>query len=327
MTQNIEFGVSLYGFMERYVKDDTYGWEEMFQELNRMGVKKIEVVGATHFETYPHVTDAEIAKFNELAEKYDVHPYSYYGHIDFAKRSDRNLTDAEIIAELTFNLMTAHKLHCEFVNAFGIPVRLYPEVAQMAAYYKTKVVYEIHSPQKPSDPDVQELAKIFDELNSPWVGFLQDFGCFIERPNELHINRFLGLGAKKENLQFIIDNRRNGYTEETMAKKMEEMGGGEAEKMAVSEWFGYASFAPADLEGFKSILKHCKYFHAKFYHISESGIETTIPYETLIKMIVDSGFSGTIMIEYEGHSFYLDDAVEQISRHLEMDKKIMASMQ
>ncbi len=130
-----------------------------------------------------------------------------------------------------------------------------------------------------------------------------------------------------ENLQFIIDNRHSGYTEEEMNKKMEEMGGGEAEKMAVSEWFGYMSFAPADIEGFKSILKHAKYFHGKFYHIGEDCVETTIPYETLLKLIVESGFEGTIMTEYEGHSFYLNDAVEQIERHLKMEKNILGSLE
>lgn len=323
---NIDLGVSLYGFTEQFINDDGYGFEEMFQELNRLGIRKFELVGAQMFQNYPTPSDEEIAEVLRLAEKYDVEPFSYGGYVDLGKRSDRDLNDDEMINEVVYDLMTAHKLGCKYIRGFGIPERLYPRVAQMAEFYQVQVCYEIHAPQRPSDPEVQELVRIFDELQSPWVGFVPDFGCYIERPNELHIQRFLDLGAKKENLDFIIDNRWNGYTEAEMNAKVAEMGGGEAEKMAVSEWFGFMSFAPADIEGFKSVLKHARYFHGKFYHIGEDCVESTIPYEKLLKIIVEFGFEGTIMIEYEGHSFYLNDAAEQIGRHIRMEKRILATL-
>ncbi len=323
--ENIDLGVSLYGFTERFVKEDGYGFEEMFQELNKLGIKKFEIVGAQMFQQYPNPSDDEIQNVLALAKKYNVQPFSYGGYVDFAKHADHDMTDDEMMNEVTYDLMTAHKLGCPYIRGFGIPVHLYERVAQMAEFYQVKVCYEIHAPERPSDPHIQELVKTFEKLNSEWVGFVPDFGCYIERPNELHIKRFLDLGAKQENLQFIIDNRWNGYTEESMTKKMEEIGGGLAEKMAVSEWFGYMSFAPADIEGFKTVLPYSKYFHGKFYHIGEDCIETTIPYETLLGLIVESGFEGTIMIEYEGHSFYLNDAAQQIGRHIKMEKRILGS--
>lgn len=324
MKNNIDLGVSLYGFTQRFVEDDGYNFEEMFQDLNRLGVKKFELVGAQMFQHYPNPTDEEINEVLRLAKKYDVEPFSYGGYVDFAKMPNHDMDDDEIMTQVTYDLMTAHKLGCRYIRGFGIPVHLYERVAQMAAFYQVCVAYEIHAPERPSDPHIQELVRLFERLQSPWVGFCQDFGCFIERPNELHIQRFLGLGAKKELLDFIINNRWNGYTEETMNQKIQEMGGGLAEKMAVSEWFGYMSFAPADIEGFKTILPYARYFHGKFYHIGEDCEETTIPYEKLLDLVVKSGFSGTIMIEYEGHSFYLNDAVEQIGRHITMEKRILA---
>lgn len=165
---------------------------------------------------------------------------------------------------------------------------------------------------------------LWKKLQSPWVGFVPDFGCYIERPNMLHIERFVNLGAKRELLDFIIDNRWAGYTEEQMQEKVASMGGGLAEKMAISEWFGYMSFAPADIEGFKTVLPYAKYFHGKFYHIGEDCVEMTIPYEKLLNLVVESGFGWTFTIEYEGHTFYLNDAVEQIGRHITMEKRLLA---
>jgi hypothetical protein len=324
MKNNIDLGVSLYGFTQRYIEEDGYNFREMFEDLNKLGIRKFELVGAQMFQNYPNPTDEEINEVMELAEQYDVEPFSYGGYVDFGKLPDHRMNDDEIMDQVTYDLMTAHKLGCKYIRGFGIPNHLYERVAQMAEFYQVVVAYEIHAPQRPSDPDIQELITIFKKLQSPWVGFVPDFGCYIEKPNELHIQRYMGLGAKRENLQYIIDNRWNGFTEEQMTQKIEEMGGGLAEQMAVSEWFGFLSFAPADIEGFKTVLPYSKYFHGKFYHIGEDCVETTIPYEELLGLVVESGFNGTIMIEYEGHSFYLNDAVEQIGRHITMEQRILA---
>lgn len=324
MKNNIDLGVSLYGFTQRYIEEDGYNFREMFEDLNKLGIRKFELVGAQMFQNYPNPTDEEINEVMELAEQYDVEPFSYGGYVDFGKLPDHRMNDDEIMDQVTYDLMTAHKLGCKYIRGFGIPNHLYERVAQMAEFYQVVVAYEIHAPQRPSDPDIQELITIFKKLQSPWVGFVPDFGCYIEKPNELHIQRYMGLGAKRENLQYIIDNRWNGFTEEQMTQKIEEMGGGLAEQMAVSEWFGFLSFAPADIEGFKTVLPYSKYFHGKFYHIGEDCVETTIPYEEMLGLVVESGFNGTIMIEYEGHSFYLNDAVEQIGRHITMEQRILA---
>ncbi|MCI2049578.1 MAG: sugar phosphate isomerase/epimerase [Lachnospiraceae bacterium] len=326
MKADLDLGVSLYGFTQRFVERDDYGFEEMFRGLNALGIRKFELVGAQMFRSYPIPSDEEIAEVLELAAKYNVEPFSYGGYIDFAKRTDRDLTDEEMLREITYDLMTAHRLGCRYLRE-PVPARLMPAAAAMAERYQVAIGYEIHAPQRPSDPDVQELLHVFEKLDSPWVGFVPDFGCYIERPNKLSVDRFLGLGAKPENLQYIIDHRWDGSTEAEMTAKMAEMGGGEAEKMAVSEWFGYLSFAPADLDGFRTVLPFARYFHGKFYHIGEDCVETTIPYEKLIRMAVESGFDGTLMIEYEGHTFYLDDAEEQIARHIRMEKRILADLQ
>lgn len=319
----IDLGISLYGYTEKFVKEDNYGFEEMFQEMKRLGVSKAEIVGAQMFQNYPNPSDDEITEVLTLAKKYDVEPFSYGGYVDFAKHTGYEMDDEEKLHQVECDLMTAHKLGCKFMRGFGIPEHLYPKVAELAERYQIPVCYEIHSPSQPSDDEVQNLAQIFEKLKSPWVGFVPDFGCYIERPNEIQIKRFLDMGAKKENLEFIIENRWNGYTEDEMQEKMKKLGGGLAEKMAVSDWFGSLTFKPADIEGFKTVVPYSKYYHGKFYHIGEDCKETTIPYETLLTIIKESGFEGTIITEYEGHLFMQNDAEEQIERHIKMERELL----
>jgi hypothetical protein len=41
---------------------------------------------------------------------------------------------------------------------------------------------------------------------------------------------------------------------------------------------------------------------------------------------VASGFEGVLMSEYEGHAFHLDDAEEQVARHLQLERRILSSI-
>lgn len=322
----IDLGVSLYGFTELWATDDSFGFEEMFKELNRLGITKFEIVGSQMFNNYPMASDDEINHLLELCKQYEVTPFSYAGQVDGGKYSDHDMTDEEIMSEATFDLMSAYKLGCKYMRGYGIPNHLASQVAKMAEYYDIKVGFEIHAPSKPSDAKTQELVQIIKESGSKYIGLVPDFGCFIERPNPLMLKSFVDAGANTEIIDFIVENRHTGYTEESLWAKVQEMGGGTVEKLAISQMFGFLSFAPADLEGFKTLLPYCHYFHGKFYHIGEDCIETTIPYDKLIKMIVESGFEGVIMTEYEGHCFYLNDASEQIERHLLMEKNILQNL-
>ena len=320
----IDFGISLYGFTERLYGDGAYGLEGMFQDLVRLGVKKFETIGAQVFPGYPYVTDAEAAEFRALAEKYGLEPFSYGAYVDYGVHSDRDLTDEEIVASVTLELETAKRLGCSYVRGGSMPAHLWPRLARIAEERGVRLGYEVHAPETPTTPHILEMARMFEEIDSPFVGFIPDFGCFIERPNRISIERLLAQGAKREILDFIIANRWNGYTFETMNAKVEELGGGLAEKLAVGQWFGFMSFQPADVDGFARILlKRTLYFHGKFYHIDEDLKETTIPYEALLQRIVASGFRGVLLTEYEGHAFQRNDAVQQIARHLAMEREIL----
>ena len=326
MQSKIDLGVSLYGFTEQWANDEAFGFEDMFKELNRLGITKFEIVGSQMFNTYPIIADEEVNHLLDLCKKYSVTPFSYAGQVDGGKFSDHDMTDEEIMSEATFDLMSAYKLGCKYMRGYGIPNHLASQVAKMAEYYDIKVGFEIHAPSKPSDAKVQELVKIIKETGSKYIGLVPDFGCFIEKPNAQMLKNLLADGAKPELLDFIVANRHTGYTEESLWEKVEQMGGKQIDKLAISQMFGFLSFAPADLEGFKTLLPYCHYFHGKFYQIGEDCIETTIPYDKLLRMIVESGFEGVIMTEYEGHCFYLNDAPEQIERHLRMEKNILKEL-
>jgi sugar phosphate isomerase/epimerase len=322
----IEQAVSLYGFEQRLVDLPEYGVEDMFAELTSLGVQKFELIGSMVFDQYPRPKAAEIDAILRAAEKHGVTPFSYGGYIDPGKITGRDASDAEMMLDVTADLMTARDLGVTYLRAGAIPTHLMEQSAAMAERYGIKIGIEVHAPSKPSDEKIQKMLAMMDELDSPYLGLVPDFGCFIERPAQPALDRHLANGAKPELLEYVIAHRHDGLDEPGMQAQVASMGGGLAEKMAVSEFYGFLSFGPADVEGFRTLLHRTQYFHSKFYHVTEDLTDPQIPVDRLLAAIVESGFEGILLSEYEGHAFHLDDSHEQLERHLRLEQKILSGL-
>lgn len=322
----IEQAISLYSFTQRLCERREYGVDDMFSELNSFGIEKFELIGSQVFEQYPRPGASEIDAVLAAAEAHGVTPFSYGGYIDWGRVTGREPDDSDVILDLTADLMTARDLGCGYLRSGELPPHLVPLAAGLAENYGVKVGIEVHAPHTPGDRPTQALLEEFERLDSPWVGFIPDFGCFIERPTEPALRRFIGIGATRENLEYIIANRHSGKTSEQLEAEVMARGGGLGERMAISEFFGYLSFGPADIEGFRTLLGRVHYFHSKFYHVTSDLTDPTIPITPLLEAIVESGFQGVLLSEYEGHAFYLDDAHEQLDRHLRLEQKVLGAV-
>ncbi|RFA15950.1 hypothetical protein B7R21_03000 [Subtercola boreus] len=319
----IEQGISLYSYNQRYVEQPSYSADTMFEELNKLGVQKFELVGACQFNEYPRPGAGEIDRILAAAEKHHVTPFSYGGYIDFGRITGHTPTDEDFILDLTADLMTARELGAAFVRETNIPNHLLPLAAQLAEYYGVSIGIEVHAPSKPSDAHIQEQLAAFEDIGSDRLGFIPDFGCFIERPTAPGLNQYINNGASPELLEYIIANRHSGISEADLLEQVRAQGGGQAERQAIADFFGFLSFGPADIDGFKTLLGRSLYFHSKFYYISEDLQDPTIPMRPLLEAITASSFQGVLMSEYEGHAFHNDDAQEQLGRHLTLEQNIL----
>ncbi|MGN6206645.1 sugar phosphate isomerase/epimerase family protein [Humibacter sp.] len=321
----IEQGVSLYGFDQRWVEDPQYTIEDVLDEVQSLGVQSFELVGAVFFDRYPRPSLAEIERIRTAAEDRGLVPFSYGGYADVGRITGHEPVDEDYILDLTADLMTARELGCSHLRAGAIPGRLLPLAAMFAEQYDVNIGIEVHAPSKPSDPDIQQLLGEFERIGSRRLGFVPDFGCFIERPAEPALARYLAAGADRERLEFVIAHRHSGLTEDEVWARVREQGGGEAERMAIADFFGFLSFGPADLDGFTTLLPWTQYFHSKFYHVTADLQDPTIPLDDLLQRILDSGFQGVLMSEYEGHAFHDGDAHGQLERHLRLEQRILES--
>lgn len=326
MSHEIKKAVSLYSYSEQWITQENFTFEDMFRHLHSLGVHTLEVVGSQTFSEYPVIPEAEVQELLALCEKYDMEFYCYDGYTDHGKIWDHDLTEEEILQEMTYDIMSAKRLGCKLMKS-GIPAPFLHKVLPIAEMFDIKLCVELHAPEYPGNDHCQEYARTIRELNTDRIGLCPDFGMFILKPNDIMVQQYRNSGVPENILNYIIENRFNGDTEDSMWEKVKVMGGDDNAHLAVSEMFGFLSWSrSADFEGLKSILPYCIYFHGKFYHIGEDCVETTIPYRELLTIIAQSGYDGYIATEYEGHAFCLNDALEQIGRHLQMEDDILETL-
>ncbi len=322
----IEQGLCLYSYTQQLIERPDFDLEQMFAAMNRFGVTKYEITGPQSFDAYPRPAAAEIDRVLRLSQEYGVEPYGYGAYVDWGTVAGRAPEPEDVLFYLTADLMTARDLGCATMRGSELPLHLLPRIADLAERYQVNIGYEVHAPATPSDAKVQGLLEAFDAVGSDRLGFIPDFGCFIERPAEPALRRYEAKGATRENLDYIIAERHSGKTPEELEAELAARGGGLGEKMAISELFGYLSFAPADVAGLRSLIRRSHYFHSKFYHVTADLVEPQIPMERLLGAIVEGGFTGLLMSEYEGHAFAADDADEQLDRHFRLEQQVLRAV-
>lgn len=324
----IEQAISAYGYTQQFIERPSFDNAEIIRRVADKGISKIELVGAQAFGHYPTPSPNEIDMILNASTEHGVSIYSYGGYVDLGRITGVRMSEDDILSDIRLDMMTARALGAQSLRATGFGPSLVPRVAELADQYGLTVGFEIHAPHTPTDKVTTGFMEVIDRYGITSFGLVPDFGMFIERPTEIAIQRYIGLGARRELLDYVIEHRWDGSTEEQMCERIFEMGGGQGEKIAISEWFGYLSFAPADIAGFAHMVPYTKYVHGKFYHveIDDQGNlnEPTIPYAAALKTLSDGGFKGVLVSEYEGHAFYLDDADEQIDRHLEMTSTMLS---
>ena len=99
-------------------------------------------------------------------------------------RYDRNLTEDELLEAAIVDIQSAHKLGCSiFKSSICAPSDCSGKACTYAELYDVKVGIEIHNPETPSTPYIQENLAVIKRSGSSHIGFIPDFGCFATKPN------------------------------------------------------------------------------------------------------------------------------------------------
>lgn len=324
---NIKLGLTLYSFTPEYAKG-ILDLEGIIRCAKEMGYTGYEMVATQMCPDYPYVSDRFLGELSAINHTYGMEIISYAANMDRGMRADRNLTEDEMLQRAIIDVKSANKLGCHVMREqFLCGPEVLRRLAPYAEEYDVRVGIEIHNPEFPTSPYMNEYRKVIEETGSRYIGFIPDFGCFAVKPNYPNWQAALRNGAREEMLQFAAKMR---YDEVDMSTAMEAMikkGANGAEMGAFNGMYGFVTFYnEPDLKGLKEIMPYCVEMHGKFHYIHEDLQEHSIPYKDILKVIYESDFDGYIMTEYEDHDPVTGDTFVQMKRHIDMEKKILKEL-
>ncbi|MGG4469433.1 TIM barrel protein [Paenibacillus alvei] len=320
----IKLGVSLFSFSTDFVKGKL-SLEDCIRSAAEIGAEGFELVGATMLPSYPYASEKVVNEMKSMTDHYGIDFVSYGASADRGVITGRDLTDDELVQSTILDIKTASKLGCKLMR---VQPHLSPAaVSKLIPYaenYGVQIGVEIHNPQTPSSPKVQEYVEIFEQTGSKYIGFVPDFGCFATKPNKVYWDEALEKGAPLELLEMAANLRYDGIPQNEARQRLINAGANEAVMGAFQGMYGFVTFTrEPDLTGLAKIMPHVLYFHGKFHYMFDHLEEASIPYEDILPVIKHSKFTGYIMSEYEAS----ENAVEMTKRHLQMERKILQNLQ
>lgn len=319
MNQDIKLGISLYSFSTEFIHEKL-DLEGILKKAHDMGYKGVEIVAAQMVPDYPYPTDEWLYNLRDLLKKYELEPVCWSAYIDMGIRSDRDLTEDEIVQFTVCDLIYAKKAGFPMVRTqHAISPKIFRKMIPFCKKIGVKLTIEMHHPHHPEVPVWKEYFDIMRNEGKGVLGFVPDFSIFQDMPHKLYLDQAIRFGCRPEKLQEIIAIHRT-------SKDMNLINSGdfnEIEKHTAEEMFG--KYNPsARIEQIKEIIDCAFYIHGKFYYLDNDEHDPCIPFEDIIAEIKSAGYKGYIASEYEGHHFdETIDSEEQLRHFVSLNSKLL----
>ena len=323
-------GVTLYSFTPDFHRG-RYTFEDLVVEAAERGLGPgLEVIGFQSFRGFPHMSADVERRFLELVDRHGWELSCLDANVDVAVRADRLLDEDEIVEYVGAQLEAAGRLGFPVLriqNQATPPVveRLVP----LAEKLGVKLGMEIHAPETVRSPWVMALRELYERLDSPYAGFIPDFGASTLGISPSVFEVYRAKGVPEELLDEIA--RRWDELGTRRFEAHEEIGSfiGLAHRMGASDHavnlavfaVGIHGHQPAEAWG--EIMPRVVHVHGKFFDIRD-GREPVVPTEDLLRVLVDHGYTGFVSSEYEGWHWNTEsDAFEMVARQQALCRSVL----
>jgi len=314
----LKHSITLYGFGSEY-SNLKWSLDDCMMHAKELGGDGIELVPVQMMPSYPSSDHKWNEHFRELCKKYGLNPVCYSAYIDLGMRKDRDMDADEKYDSTIRDLEIASELGFKIVRS---QFALTPEVMEKCLPYAEKLgihlAVELHGPHVPSVPIWQDFLKLFQRVNSPFLGVVPDMSSFTYAPPVTFLNAEEP-GKDRDVGHKLIEEFNKGVSHEELVTLNRDLGGSDDNKALIETLFNNYFRDKVDYNGLAALLKYSKYIHGKFFYCDENLECFGIDYPRIVKLIKDSGFDGFIASEFEGTRFDTElDDMAQIRRHIKM---------
>lgn len=301
-----DLGLTLYSASAEY-RAGWYNFDSLLERVAQLGIGPgIEIVASQMLPDYPRVTPEFAKVWKGAMDKYGFAASSFGANLDMGRRRDRDMTPDEEF-EFSRTLFDGAKaLGFPLVRIQSAKPELLRRLLPVAEEHGLKLAYEIHAPMGPNSPEIMRVREVYEELNSPLLGFVADFSSTMHSMSPTLLRAVSRAGLDGQAVQRLQD---IWVTDASMRERQEQF----------IEYLRGRDFDPARLGAFAhlafnmhghvepgqwaEIMPQIFHVHAKFYDIDEQGNEPAIDYPELVRVFVDGGYRGYWSSEWEGHAF------------------------
>ena len=254
-------GVSLYSYNGEY--GVTMTMEDMFADMYDMGAEGLEILANGHIEGYPNPSAAWLDNWFRLLEKYKLVPVEYGHWVDSRLYPGRELSTKESYEMLLRDIKLANKLGFTIMRTkLGVIDDALTPVPNWTEFIEMAL------------PDAEKYnVCMCPEIHMPTLlksTMIDNYVAFIDKQKTKHFGLNIDFGV-------FQDNPIPMWPGQDMSRH---------------------KFSP--VEDFEPLIPYTRVCHAKFQNMSEDFIETTMPYDKIIGMLVKHNWDGYMLSEYEG---------------------------
>lgn len=331
VTQNragLKLGSTLYAYSNEF-HERKFTFEGLVREVARRNLGPgLEVVGFQSIRGFPNVSDDFAARFKDLIAETGLQPSCLGINADRGVSRIRDRTDAELIDLHASQIRAAAKLGFPVARIQYIATPPVIEaVAPLAEDLGIKLGLEVHAPRHVRHPDVLAFREMYARLNTPYLGFIPDFGASTRNvpPSFLQFFRKQGISEKLIERALEIWHREGMEPSEKAVMFPEvarSMGEPEPHIQTVSMIYGLFSLQPP--RDWLEIMPQVVHIHGKFFDFDDNGDEVAVDYGALLPVFVEGGFDGYMSSEWEGYIWSGPDGFNKVEQHHALCRKILA---
>ncbi|HWI30569.1 MAG TPA: TIM barrel protein, partial [Microbacterium sp.] len=271
-------------------------------------------------------------RFRRLTDAAGLVPSCLGANVDTARRRDRHMTDDETVESLEAQIDAARTLGFPVMRIqFGARTSALRRVVTAAEKADVRLGMEIHAPHSVDHPTVVALRELYDEIDSPYLGFIPDFGASVSAMPAGAVRQQREGGMPEDVLELIIttwqsvhDGARDAFAarRELMADLEARDAGGQALGFA---WRALTLWGAQPPEKWLEIMPRVVHVHGKFFDIDENGEEPSVPYPELMRVFREGGYEGGISSEWEGRDWAEHpDGIAMVKAHQDLVRRHLA---
>ncbi len=324
---NIQLATSLFSFALEW-NARQYTLDSLLAETQRRGLGPgLEIIGFQSLPRFPHLSETEVSDVRRLMDRYGFEPACLDANVDVRIRRDRMMSVDETVDYLLPQILLGARLGFPVVR---VQMTAKPEVLRRlvgpAEKAGVSLGMELHTPYDMFHPAVIALRELYEEIDSPALGFIPDFGTSMRAIPDalLHSFREVGVTDVMIAITRVIWQSDAPIPEKfgALRERVGALGATPAQIGRLNMAFSMNGRQPVD--AWREIVPRTVHLHGKFYGFDDAGDEPAIDYAGILKVFHDGGFRGYVSSEYEGTAF--TDAFtgfEMVEKHHALCRRIL----